>query len=121
MQQIVLVCGGRFYDDRERLFDILNVAHAANPIKLLVHGGASGADDLAGQWARHVGVPWKAYPAYWKLEGKSAGPKRNQRMLDEAKPHMVIAFPGGDGTADMVKRADKAEVPVVRVRPRANA
>lgn len=119
MQQIVLVCGGRDYDDRDRLFNILDVAHAANPIKLLVHGGASGADDLAGQWARHVGVPWKAYPAYWKSEGKAAGPKRNQRMLDEGQPHLVIAFPGGDGTADMVRRAEKAQVPVVRVRPRA--
>jgi hypothetical protein len=121
MQQIVLVCGGRDYDDRERLFSILDIAHAANPIKLLVHGGASGADDLAGQWARHVGVHWKAYPAYWKEEGKAAGPKRNQRMLDEAQPHLVIAFPGGHGTADMVRRAEKIGIPVVRIRPRAVA
>lgn len=116
MQQIVLVCGGREYANKELLFDVLNVAHTANPIKLLVHGGASGADDLAGQWARHVGVRWKAYPAYWKEEGRAAGPKRNQRMLDEAEPHLVIAFPGGDGTADMIGRANKAGVPVVTVR-----
>lgn len=121
MRQVVLVCGGRDYDDRERLFDILDVAHAANPIKLLVHGGASGADDLAGQWARHRGVHWKAYPAYWQSEGKAAGPKRNQRMLDDAEPHLVIAFPGGKGTADMIQRANKAQVPVVTVRPRASA
>lgn len=119
MQQRVLVCGGRDYDDEARLFSTLDVAHAANPIILLIHGGASGADDLAGKWARHVGVPWKAYAAYWKTEGKAAGPKRNQRMLDESDPHLVIAFPGGAGTADMIRRADKAGVPVVRVRPRA--
>lgn len=118
MQQTVLVCGGRDYDDEARLFSILDVAHAANPIKLLVHGGASGADDLAGRWARHAGVPWKGYPAYWRSEGKAAGPKRNQRMLDEAQPDLVIAFPGGAGTADMIKRAEAAYVPVVRVRPR---
>lgn len=118
MQQTVLVCGGRDYDDEARLFSILDVAHAANPIKLLVHGGASGADDLAGRWARNAGVPWKGYPAYWRSEGKAAGPKRNQRMLDEAQPDLVIAFPGGAGTADMIKRAEAAYVPVVRVRPR---
>ncbi len=117
MEQRVLVCGGRDYNNREQLFRILDAAHLANPIVLLVHGAAPGADDLAGRWARHVGVPWRAYPAAWKSEGKSAGPKRNQRMLDEAKPHLVIAFPGGRGTADMVKKAEAAGVPVVRVRP----
>lgn len=120
MRQRVLVCGGRDYEDRERLFSILDVAHAANPIELLIHGGASGADDLAGQWARNAGVHWKAYPAYWQTEGKAAGPKRNQRMLDESDPHLVIAFPGGTGTADMVRKANAAGVPVVRVRPRAH-
>lgn len=119
MQQKVLVCGGRDYWDRERLFSILDVAHSANPIVLLIHGGASGADDLAGQWAKLTGIPQKPYPADWKIEGKSAGPKRNQRMLDDGKPHMVIAFPGGAGTADMIRRAKKAKVPVVTVRPRA--
>lgn len=115
MQQTVLVCGGRNYANRDMLFSILNYAHAANPIKLLIHGGASGADDLAGEWARYVGVPWRAFPAAWKSEGKSAGPKRNQKMIDEGKPDMVIAFPGGAGTADMVSRAEQADVPVAKV------
>lgn len=115
MQQVVLVCGGRDYENRDWLFSVLNLAHAANPIKLLIHGGASGADDLAGQWARHVGVAWKAYPAAWKSEGKAAGPRRNQRMIDEGKPDMVIAFPGGAGTADMVRRAERADIPVAKI------
>lgn len=115
MEQRVLVCGGRDYEDHEQLFRVLTAAHFANPIILLIHGGASGADDLAGQWARHVGVRWKAYPAHWKSEGKSAGPKRNQRMLDDGKPHLVIAFPGGKGTANMIKQAKTAGVPVVLV------
>lgn len=44
--------------------------------------------------------------------GKAAGPIRNQRMLDEGKPDLVVAFPGGRGTADMVRRAKAAGVPV---------
>jgi hypothetical protein len=118
MQQVVLVCGGRDYSDRERVFSILDVAHAANPIALLIHGGASGADALADEWQRSRRVRTRRYNADWLHHGRKAGPIRNQLMLDDGKPHMVIAFPGGRGTTDMIKRAEKAGIPVVRVRRR---
>jgi hypothetical protein len=120
MQQRVLVCGGRGYDDRDRLFLILDRAHWANPIELLVHGAATGADTLAGLWAKERGVSVQAFPADWKKYGDAAGPIRNGLMLEATKPHMVIAFPGGRGTANMVKLARHAGIPIVRVR-RANA
>lgn len=116
MQQRILVCGGRDYGNRERLFSILDVAHAANPIIDLIVGGAPGADSLAREWATERSVKLDLYPADWDRYGKAAGPIRNQQMLDEGKPHLVIAFPGGRGTADMVKRADAAGVPVARVK-----
>jgi len=47
MQQKIIVCGGRNYDDRDQLFRILDAAHLMNPIILLIHGDASGADTLA--------------------------------------------------------------------------
>lgn len=114
MEQRVLVCGGRDYPDRRRVCEILDTAHAANPIILLIAGGANGADALAVDWARMRGVPYKTFPAEWERLGLAAGPMRNQQMLDEGKPHMVIAFPGGRGTADMIKKANAAGVPVVR-------
>lgn len=43
------------------------------------------------------------------------GPLRNQRMLEEGKPDLVVAFPGGGGTKDMVRRAAKAGVPIHEV------
>jgi predicted polyphosphate/ATP-dependent NAD kinase len=46
-------------------------------------------------------------------QGKAAGIIRNQRMLDEGKPDLVIAFQGGDGTADMVRRANKSKIPTI--------
>jgi hypothetical protein len=121
MQQRVLVCGGRDYDDRDQLFRILDAAHVANPIVCLIHGAARGADSLAADWALDRDVLCNAYPADWDRDGKAAGPIRNQRMLDEGKPHIVIAFPGGRGTADMIRRAEKADIPVVRVKPSARA
>ena len=49
--------------------------------------------------------------------GYRAGPIRNQEMLDKGKPDLVIAFPGGKGTADMVGRALRTGVFVYRVPP----
>lgn len=121
MQQKVLVCGGRDYDNRDQLFRVLDAAHMANPIILLIHGDAKGADALAKEWAHNSGVFCQAYPANWKELGKAAGPIRNRLMLEDGKPHIVIAFPGGSGTADMIKRAETADVPVVRVRQHARS
>jgi hypothetical protein len=106
----VLVCGGRTFDNA------LDLERALRPhqdrIMLLIHGGQTGADQLAGLWAQRRGIPVQEFKADWKTLGKAAGPIRNQKMLSEGKPDMVIAFPGSTGTADMVKKAKKAGVPV---------
>lgn len=117
MKQRVLVCGGRDYSDRRSLYAVLDAAHMANPIELLIAGGANGADALAVDWAGWHAVKSQVFNADWKTHGKVAGLRRNQRMLDEGKPHLVIAFPGGRGTADMVRRAEVAGVPVAKVTP----
>ena len=106
---VVLVTGGRDYDNAQVLFETLDGVHAARPISLLVEGGARGADQLARQWARARGVASQTYRANWR-RGPSAGPERNQRMLDESRPALVVAFPGGRGTADMCSRARSANV-----------
>lgn len=116
MQQRVLVCGGRDYSDRRHVYEVLDLAHAANPIIWLIAGGSNGADALAIDWARKEQVKFQVFNADWETLGRKAGPIRNQEMLDEGKPHLVIAFPGGRGTADMIKRADAAKVPVVRAK-----
>jgi hypothetical protein len=107
----VLVCGGRDFTDMALLSRILNTFHAFAPFAVLIHGDASGADALAGQWARQHGVEVAAYPTDWQRDGHSAGPRRNQRMLTEGKPDLVIAFPtGGPGTRDMIYRAKASDV-----------
>lgn len=75
----------------------------------------SGADGLADRAARVLGCDIDVYPADWPRYGKAAGPMRNQQMVDEGKPDVVLAFPGGRGTADMVRRAKAAGVRVVEV------
>lgn len=61
-------------------------------------------------WVKYVG-----YPAEWEAHGKAAGPIRNAHMLSDFKPDLVVAFPGGRGTADMVKKAQDAGVTVLLV------
>lgn len=109
----VLVCGGRDYDDQAAVDRVLS--KLTPPPKLLIHGGATGADALAASWAADRGIEVVVCPADWVRHGRAAGPVRNQAMLDDLCPDLVVAFPGGRGTADMVRRARAAGVPVLEV------
>lgn len=111
----VLVCGGRDYRDKTSLYRELDNLDCHRSIDAVIHGGASGADTLAGIWAKEWGCQVSIYPADWQKHGRAAGPIRNQQMLDEGKPDLVVAFPGGNGTADMVHRARVAGVRVIQV------
>lgn len=108
----VLVCGGRDYADRELVYVVLDRIHGETPIEFIIQGEADGADALARDWAVSRKVALIGCHADWKKHGRAAGPMRNQDMLDRWEPDVVIAFPGGAGTADMVRRARRAGVPV---------
>lgn len=85
------------------------------PGVIIISGMAKGADSLAIDWAVVNWLRWEEYPADWETHGKAAGLIRNQQMLDEGKPDLVVAFPGGRGTADMIRRAEKAGVEVIKI------
>lgn len=113
----VLVCGGRQFTDRHRVFAALDALAEKFQGRLhIIHGAASGADTLAADWAAINFVQATAFPAKWVREDgtrdPSAGPKRNQRMLIDGRPNLVVAFPGWNGTDDMCRRARRAGVPV---------
>jgi hypothetical protein len=104
----VLVCGGRDYGDEARLRQVLDAMHGVNNFTCLVNGAGRGADLLAEAWARDNEIKYVGIPAEWKKLDKKAGPIRNQRMLDEERPGMAIAFPGNKGTGDMLSRCQAA-------------
>jgi hypothetical protein len=108
-----LVCGGRDYADTRALNGALDAIHRERNVTRLIHGGARGADALAAAWAASRGIPADAFPADWERHGKAAGFRRNEAMLRQGRPDQVVAFPGGKGTAHMVKLAQAAGVPVV--------
>lgn len=113
----VLVCGGRGFEDYDFLAEKLDAVHAEVPIGAVIHGAARGADVLAGRWAAERSVTADAYVAEWAELGSKAGPIRNERMLSEGRPDLVIAFPGRRGTAHMMVISARAGRPVLRVDP----
>ena len=108
----VLVTGGRDYANKDRVFKELDEIHAITPISLLVQGGALGADTLAKEWAKSREVSFKTVYADWKKHGRAAGPIRNSKMLKDYSPNLVVAFPGGRGTNDMIMKSKNAGVRV---------
>jgi predicted Rossmann-fold nucleotide-binding protein len=103
----LLVCGGRHFDDRPAVYAVLDRLHAERGIAVVIAGGR-GADALAVEWAKERGIPTEIYIAEWQRLGRKAGPIRNQRMLDEGRPDLIVAFPGGRGTAGMIALAHAA-------------
>ena len=109
------VCGGRELDDWALVREAMDSIHDSHTIDKLISGGCRGADKLAEDWAHLNLVDTDVYEANFAQHGKSAGPRRNQEMLDLGKPDMLLAFPGGRGTADMVRRSIKSGIPVAIV------
>ena len=107
-----LFCGSRLWRDREPILARLRGLPVGS---IVIHGAAPGADAIAGEEADCLGLRVMSFPADWNGLGRSAGPIRNQRMIDEGRPSIVFAFPmqGSRGTWDMVRRARTAGIAVV--------
>ena len=112
----VLVCGGRDYKNKARVEQVLNYLPKKDLV--IIQGNAPGADYLAKEWAKENNVECLSFPADWQQYGKRAGYIRNKQMLDEGKPDLVIAFPGGTGTNMMVTLSESAGVMTKRVTDR---
>ncbi len=126
----VLVCGGRTLGcvhrnptaadlerayAEQRMMDGTLIGAFNEGMRVLIHGDARGADRWCAVRGKDIGCSILAFPAAWDVHGRAAGAIRNARMLAEGKPDLVLAFPGGRGTADMVRRAERAGVPVRRI------
>jgi hypothetical protein len=111
----VLVCGGRRYDNRNLVFKTLYKVHEDHGIFYLINGWARGADELARDFCWQAKIPCWNFPADWDKEGLKAGFLRNIKMLNLGKPKLIIAFPGGPGTADMIRRGKQAGVTVQEI------
>jgi hypothetical protein len=124
----VLVTGGRertSFEDRMWLYAGLDLLHKMGPITEIIEGGAVGFDHHAWNWAlwrkgcgdgvKHTQVKaeWEKYSAGLKHGQKNpAGAIRNAEMA-KLRPDVVLACPGGLGTANMVAAAKRAGLKVI--------
>lgn len=124
----ILVCGGRDFDDRYKLYSFMDKLCEDRgwitpkddygnwlPVVTIISGMAKGADQIVADWAVINWTELKEFPADWNRYGRAAGYIRNKQMLDEGQPDLVVAFPGGKGTANMVKIAKATGVEVIEV------
>lgn len=96
------------------------------PGTIIVHGGARGADSIAGYVAELLKFEVRAYPVDHELDGPwpAAGMIRNERMLlaELEGLDLGIAFQKDPilsrGTGGMVKLLRKYEVPTEIIRAR---
>lgn len=110
------VCGGRDFTKASVVFEALD--RLLLPDDVVVHGGATGADGLAKVWCLRRGRNYAEVPALWKKpDGKldrSAGHRRNA-VIAALPLRLLVAFPGGPGTASMVEMARDRGIPVAEV------
>ena len=107
----ILVCGGRDFDDRNLLFEVLDGVVKGKDDVEIVSGHAKGADTLAEEYAAENGIILSVFAPDWKKYGKAAGTMRNKDMLDyisEEEP-VVVAFWNGKskGTENSIETARK--------------
>lgn len=121
MKVYVGVTGGRTYNKYRTITRIVTQLRDDYGGKLVVvHGCAPGADSLASKACKVLGVAQRRFPANWEEHGTAAGPIRNRDMaaflrgrLDRGHEVMLISFPGGTGTADMIAVSKKLEIEVI--------
>lgn len=88
----ILVCGDREWTDYNAILKELKYYNELYKVSFTIEGEARGADSLARVAAEQLKIPVMKFPADWDKHGKAAGPIRNQQMLDEGKPDLVLAF-----------------------------
>jgi len=116
---VIAAGGGRDLSwPQQRVAAELLARSSGRLVHLLLHGGARGADAAIGRAAQQLGWSALVMPAQWQLHGRAAGPIRNRALLEQALARavahsspgcltsvLVVAFPGGAGTASLVREA----------------
>jgi hypothetical protein len=132
---VVGITGGRWYMPGIAQLRAIVSWLTFNDVKILVHGdcnrdgdNAKGVDAIVSAYvARETSITVEPWPALRGRYGSpAAGPRRNGKMLmgdrrdwggeDLRRPvHMLIAWPGGDGTSNCVRQAEGLGIDVITI------
>jgi hypothetical protein len=108
----VLVVSGPQYDSPDEVTAALDRQHRYKVIRTLILTGMSGAGAPAATWAKRHKAKVVEFRADWST--LNGGVERNQRVFDEGKPDLMLAFPGRRSVSDMKNKARKAGVPIIK-------
>jgi hypothetical protein len=111
----IVVCGGRANSARGIVDQELTKLHRRENVTLVSHGCSGAYASAIESWARSQGIAIVRYPPNWELFGQQAESLRNTFMLQDSRPDLVVAFPGGHATSDLVRRAIIADIAVLKV------
>ena len=100
-----IIAGSRSILDKDSVFEIID--HCAWDISVVISGAAKGIDSLGEEWAELHNVPCEVYPADWTKFGRSAGPRRNTQMAENADALIAIWDGESRGTNNMINTASK--------------
>ncbi|MDE0277153.1 MAG: DUF2493 domain-containing protein [Defluviicoccus sp.] len=110
---LVAITGGKEVRDANAVFAQLDRTKAKYEDIVLVHGGGPGVERIAAQWAERNGVHQVVCKPDWNAHGRAAPFRRNDELLN-LLPKGVIAFPGSGITDNLVDKAVKLGIPVMR-------
>lgn len=110
----VAFTGGSDYQDHQAIWTALDRVRAKHADLVLLHGGSlKGAEHIAALWCRERGVAQVVFKPDWAKHRNAAPFKRNDQLLD-ALPVGVVVFPGNGVSQNLVDKARKIGIPVMR-------
>lgn len=116
----ILITGSRTWTDKVTVAQAIREAWlvAGRPYGVtVIHGGARGADYIAGVYAKRLGFTVEVHEADWENFGRSAGHIRNQEMVSKGAD-ICLAFIKDEsrGATMCAKLAEKAGIPTIIFR-----
>lgn len=111
----VIIAGTRnFPGTLDHLKKVIKEArlHASLRMESIVSGGATGVDKLGEEWAREKCKVCKVFVADWNKYGASAGPIRNNAMVEYAGGAIFIWSGASRGTKHCIDSAVRSKLKV---------
>lgn len=122
---VIAITGGRDYTPTETQLEefVVMVSNVDNDLAAtfnIVHGAARGVDTTVAQWCFRftrflITTPCPIDTTLDGTDRRYMGFNRNERMLSTYKPVALVAFPGGYGTEDCIRRAKRKGIKVYYV------
>lgn len=109
-----IITGGAGFSSVQIIEEALDHCRDNRGLTKIIISGASKAEKISAEWAKRNGIQVVTFDMDYSMPRKEAVADRNKLMLNRYVD-FVVAFPGGDSTADMCAKADGLGVLVLRV------